>query len=418
MKIGIYVQTWHVGGVAVFCERLARGLQEAGHSPLLILATPYGKRDEAGRLAYARLIRTTPFPVVCLHLNAFHPKERAWRAADLIAALQCEVIFLSAHKALAGALPFLRHQATLIGIAHTDDEDSYAEFCAAEQFCAAYVGVSTAITETLQSLRKSLPQTAVRQIPYGVPFTPSQAAPAPRPARILVVSRLVQRQKRVLDLPLVWRRYVTKGGNGTLTICGSGEEQERLRAAFVDEIHNGQVAVTGAVPLERMPEVYASHDVLLSVSAYEGLPWVVLEAAAAGLYPVVSKIRSGHPEILECLSEGRVCEVCDIDGFATALVDVCNRIESVRTLRPVLSTRVQAKFGLPQMVKSYLQLAGDALETGSLTRLQRPASETKLARPRVDFVRRLIRRWQYGRHYDFHNQSDALKLEPPSGEGA
>src|SRR5438128_452715 len=101
MKIGVYVQTWHVGGVAAFCERLSRGLHDLGHSVCLILSTPFGKRDSAGRRAFEKLVRESPFPIICLHLSRFHPRERPWRAADAIAALGCDTLVLSSHGPLA-----------------------------------------------------------------------------------------------------------------------------------------------------------------------------------------------------------------------------------------------------------------------------------------------------------------------------
>lgn len=403
MNIGIYLQTWHVGGVAAFCQRLACGLRELRHSPCQILATPYGKRDEAGRLAYERLLETAPFPIHCLHLNAFHPRERGWRAADQIASLKCEVIFLSAHQALRGSLPRLRETAALIGIAHTDDEDSYQDFRAAEPYCTAYAGVSAAIFEALQSQRKVLPSTTIRRIPYGVPMASTTTTTPTGPARILTVCRLVQGQKRVLDLPFIWRQYIAKGGNGTLTICGHGEASTRLQAAFAREMQTGQVRLIGAVPLERMPEVYANHDILLSVSAYEGLPLVVLEAAMAGLYPVVSRTRSGHPEILNCLGEGRLCEIGDLDGFATALRDLSSRLDSVRKLRPLLRDRAQACYGLSPMVEAYEHLAAEAVRARSSSPAQFPSGINSPLRPRVDCFRRFIRRWQYDRHYRRRN---------------
>jgi hypothetical protein len=313
MKTGVYVQTWHIGGVASFCQRVANGLAAEGHAVRLILATPYGKRDEAGQRAYAQLLQTPTVPVHCLHLHTFHPRERPWRAAQGIAALGCDALILSAHQAIAGGLGQLTPNLAVVGVAHTDDEDTYAEFDQAAPFCDAYVGVSATITETLRS-RSPSAALPLRHIPYGVPL-PSDpeaddAAPASnQPVRILTVSRLQQHQKRILDLPLIWREYRQRGGQGTLTLCGPGEEMANLRAAFAEEMAAGQVQLLGAVPVADMPAVYARHDVLLSVSAFEGLPISVLEAAVQGLYPVLSQIRSGHRDIIEALGAGRLCAV-------------------------------------------------------------------------------------------------------------
>jgi glycosyltransferase involved in cell wall biosynthesis len=295
MKIGVYIQTWHVGGVAAFCARLAEGLVALGHLPVLVLSTPFGKRDAAGRSAYERLLREARFPVVCLHLNAFHPKERPWRAADQIAALGCDALILNSHAPLAGAWARLGLTLPLVAVAHNDDEYTYAEFRACAAACDAYVGVSAAICRELEALAPPAAPLRLRHIPCGVPIPITGLSSAPPSAP----------QARVLDLPPIWERYRRGGGQATLTICGSGSEEAALQQAFAGEIVQERVTITGAVPLDRMPAIYAEHDVLLSVSAYEGLPISVLEAAIEGLYPVLSRIRSGHPEIVEESESGR-----------------------------------------------------------------------------------------------------------------
>jgi glycosyltransferase involved in cell wall biosynthesis len=399
MRIGVYVQTWHVGGVATFCFRLAQGLHYLGHTPLLILGTPFGKRDAEGKRAYERLVSDRHFPIVCLHLNAFHPKERPWRAADKIAALGCEVLFLSAHRSLAEACARLRTETCMVGVAHTDDEETYAEFQACERYCEAYSAVSRAIFQRLSSLSKKSPPLPIEQIAYGVPTREGlRPAPESSQSRVLTVCRLEQEQKRVLDLPIIWKEYRQKGGRGTLTICGSGKESVRLRQAFDKEIERGLVDLRGAVPLELMSSVYAQHDVLLSVSAYEGLPIAVLEGAAEGLYPILSRTRSGHEEILDRLGEGRLCAIGDTGGFATALSEITSQLEHIRGLRPLLQERARKHFNLDNMVKAYAKLATEAI-TARSSPIHDSSNPLTLPKQKVDFLRRFIRRWQYSRHH-------------------
>lgn len=394
MNFGVYVKTWHVGGVAAFCERLAAGLQERGHVVCLVLGTPHGKRDVAGRSAYNHLRANAHFRVHCLHLSAFHPKERAWSAANFVNAQSFDAVFLSAHHSIRDALPLMAGHTARFGLAHTDDPDSYDEFLATGAACDGYVGVSAAITETLVAMRKGSSPALIREIPYGVPAPPVASGAVSGAPRVLTVCRLVQRQKRVLDLPLVWKKYLALGGKGTLTICGPGEEETSLRAAFAEELSRGTVRLLGAVALSQMAEVYATHDVLLSVSAYEGLPIVVLEAASAGLFPLLSRTRSGHPEIVQALGQGKLCAIGDTDGFAAALKEVTSDIESIRGLRLELRERAQARYGLSQMIEAYERLA---LETVLQCLRQGQAEMPKP--PRVDFLRRWLRRWQYQRHY-------------------
>jgi glycosyltransferase involved in cell wall biosynthesis len=402
MKLGVYVQTWHVGGVAAFCERLARGLQQLGHAPCVILATPFSKRDDAGRKAYQALVSNSPFPVCCLHLSAFHPKERAWRAADRIAALGCDALILSSHGPLAGAWAHLCPNIPTIGIAHNDDEDTYAEFKACVAYCDAYVAVSKAIYQSLKLLAETNSPVRVCHIPHGVPL---QAAPDAGPqsseVRVLVVCRLEQGQKRVLDLPLIWQEYRRRGGKGTLSLCGSGPQETQLRKAFAKELAQGGVNILGAVPLDKMPEVYARHDVLLSVSAYEGLPISVLEATTHGLFPLLSAIRSGHQEIVEAVGSGRLCPMADSSGFASALLEITTDLQALRQLRPLIQSKARSLFDPERMVQNYSHLVAEVYEARTTGRArQGSASNT---RPKVDFLRSFLRKWQYSRHYGWQD---------------
>jgi glycosyltransferase involved in cell wall biosynthesis len=404
MKIGIYVQTWHVGGVAAFSERLAQGLHDAGHATSVILSTPFGKRDQAGRAAYETLTRAYPGLVTCLHLNAFHPKERAWRAADTIAALGLDVLLLSAHGPMAEAWARLCHGTPLIGVAHNDDDDTYGEFKACEPYCDAYVTVSAAISQTLGLLARKTPPVLLRHIPSGVPIsaTPRRASETSQPG-VLTVCRLDQTQKRVRDLPLIWNEYRRLGGSATFTLCGSGPEESHLRQAFAAELARGTVRLLGAVPLAQMPGLYANHDLLLSVSGYEGLPLAVLEAATHGLWPLLSETRSGHPEIVESLGAGRLCAVGDVGAFAAALREATAEIEQIRRLRPMIQAAARARFGLERMVRDYADLAAEVLKRRAAQGSPSACRNAAQARPKADFLRRFIRKWQYSRHYGWRD---------------
>jgi len=397
VKLGVYVQTWHVGGVATFCDRLALGLKKLGHEPLLLLATPYGKRDAAGKRAYGEILRANAYPVQCLHLNSWHPRERPWRAAEKIAAGKLDALFLSSHAPLANALGWLSSKSALIGIAHTDDEDTYGEFRATQHACQAYTAVSASICKRLGELAGKAERPQLKHIPYGVPVTKAEPAKQGGLARVLVVSRLNQNQKRVLELPQIWKAFREKGGEATLTICGPGEEEASLRQELEMEIKAGSVSMRGGVPLEGMPEIYEQNDIMLSVSAYEGLPIAVLEATTHGLYPILSDIRSGHREIIETAGEGKLCPVGDVKAFATALSEATRQISSIRLLRGQIQQKAQARFSLENMVREYESLAREVTARGRASASTR--KETGLPRPTVDPLRRWIRKWQYSRHY-------------------
>ena len=399
MKIGLYCDAWHIGGVAAYTERLATGFADREQEVFLIVGDPYHKRDAAGKTAYARLLATTRVPVLCLNLKAFHERERVRRASECFVSLNCDALVLSTHRSLSRCLPQLGQRSILIGIAHSDEPYYFEEFAETFAQCDAYVAVSTSILDQLSRSISADTVTRLEHIPSGVPVPATLAAPAVSdPLRVLVACRLEQPQKRVRDLPEIWRCYRAAGGDGTLTICGSGPCESELRRAFATEIATGRVTMPGAVPYERMPEVFGRHDVFLSCSGHEGLPLAVLEAVTHGLYPVLSRIRSGHVEITQTLGVGELCNVGDTGGFARGLVRMERERPELRSMRATIAARAGAHFGLPRMVTDYLTLL--SVLAGQPGRSRRGTiGHEGPAQRRVHPLHRLWLKWKYSRHY-------------------
>lgn len=98
----------------------------------------------------------------------------------------------------------------------------------------------------------------------------------------------------------------------------------------------------------------AAMDVFFSSSEFEGLPVALLEAMAAEL-PIVSTRVGGVPEVVREDVEGRLLEVGDVPG-ARAALETLTRDEGLRRrMGRAARTRVDAAFGLRPMV--------DALES-------------------------------------------------------
>jgi glycosyltransferase involved in cell wall biosynthesis len=89
---------------------------------------------------------------------------------------------------------------------------------------------------------------------------------------------------------------------------GDGVEASSLRTACErSDILRGRVRFTGSVPNNRVPAILAEADVVVLPSYSEGLPLVLVEAMAAGL-PCIGTRVGGIPEVI-------------IDGYNGILVD-------------------------------------------------------------------------------------------------
>jgi glycosyltransferase involved in cell wall biosynthesis len=102
----------------------------------------------------------------------------------------------------------------------------------------------------------------------------------------------------------------------TLVVAGDGPARTR----FERELGDTGVFL-GSVAYERMPAVYAAIDALVLPSHTEGLPRVILEAGAAGL-PVVATRVGGVPEVVRDGETGLLCPPKEPRKLGEALDDL------------------------------------------------------------------------------------------------
>ena len=77
------------------------------------------------------------------------------------------------------------------------------------------------------------------------------------------------------------------------------------------------------LPADRMPDLYARHDVLLLPSLMEGLPSVILEAMASGMAVVTTDI-CGMPDVVEDGFNGLLVPPADAAPIASAILQLSN----------------------------------------------------------------------------------------------
>ncbi len=142
--------------------------------------------------------------------------------------------------------------------------------------------------------------------------------------RLLTVSRIDPR-KGLRVLPEAVRRLVDRGVDATLDIVGGtvGGPGEQERVA-IDEAARSlgvadRVLFVGPVPLDQLLPRYRAYDMfVLPTLPGEGIPRVLLEAMAAGL-PVVTSRVSGIPSLVTHESNGLLLESPDADAVAGAV---------------------------------------------------------------------------------------------------
>ena len=132
--------------------------------------------------------------------------------------------------------------------------------------------------------------------------------------------------------------------NVTLVVVGDGADRASLEECAAQLGLGGRVRFTGALPRERVLELFAAADVMVLSSRWENFPHTVIEALGVGT-PVVATRVGGVPEIVSDGGNGLLVEPGDAVGLAATLARVLDDGElrarlaaaaasSVATLRP------------------------------------------------------------------------------------
>ena len=160
-----------------------------------------------------------------------------------------------------------------------------------------------------------LPASKVTVVPNGGDGSTSddRLAPELRPVRVLYVGRLTN-WKGVETALLACAR----AAGATITIAGDGPEQPMLQH-LADQIGLGsRAAFLGRVDRSRVADLYATHDVLVLSSLYEGMSHTILEAMASGL-PVIASDCGGNSELVRDRVEGFLVPPLRPDAIASCL---------------------------------------------------------------------------------------------------
>ena len=139
----------------------------------------------------------------------------------------------------------------------------------------------------------------------------------------------------------------------TLVIIGDGEERPKLEAKIADLGLKNQVFLVG-----QKNEAYRylkAFDIYIQPSIKEGFPWALLEAMAAGL-PVVATRVGAIPEIIQDGQNGLIVPPRNPESLASAVASLLSNESLRHTLGTAASQTVVNKFSLSKMVQKIERL--------------------------------------------------------------
>ena len=139
---------------------------------------------------------------------------------------------------------------------------------------------------------------------------------APDAADFLFLGEL--RILKGVDVMLQALAEVRKTHPARAIIVGDGPDRQAFEAQAAALGLCGAVSFTGALPARK---AFTMGRVLVMPSRAESLPYVILEAGAAGI-PIIASRVGGIPEVITNGSDGRLIEPGDADVLAEAMIAV------------------------------------------------------------------------------------------------
>jgi glycosyltransferase involved in cell wall biosynthesis len=351
-----------MGGADQQLLSAAREMRSRGHDLMIVSLTPLGPmgleaRSLGLRTETLNMPRGVPDPFALFRLVRL---TRAWRP-DVVHSHMVHA------NLMARALRLLAPVPVLVSTIHNISEGG-ALLMAGYRLTNALVDHMTIISEAAAERfvgDRIIPRELLRVIPNGVNV--DEFGNARDGGREALRSSLglarefvwlaVGRFEVAKDYPTMLRAFAGVRGRhpeAVLLLVGRGSLQRETEALTRTLGLDGGVRFLGV--RRDVPRLMGLADAYLMSSAWEGMPMVLLEAAATGL-PIVTTSVGGNREVVENEETGFLVPPGDPDALGSAMLRVMDLSESDRRAMGARGReRVRSRYGLSRVVERWEQL--------------------------------------------------------------
>ena len=149
----------------------------------------------------------------------------------------------------------------------------------------------------------------------------------------------------------VFRRLLDERPGTRVVLAGDGPDGERVRA-LIGELGIADRVLT--LPVASGPDVIPAFDLFLMTSRYEGFPYVLLEALAAGCAIVTTRVGG----VVDCVVDGvngAVVDSLDPEPIARSVLAILNEPDLLQRMRAEARARA-ALFSIDRMLDRTAEL--------------------------------------------------------------
>lgn len=311
MKIAIFTDTYppHLNGVATYVDYLARKLYSEGHTVYLFAPKVKGYKDKENYVYRLPSIRALPNLPDFVRLPLAIPHKNFWK----IISFDFDIVhshgngafsLLGLAVAKTKKVPYILTFHTQLGqYAHYFFKGKIIKPKMINDLLRRFANLCDGIITPSQKMKDELIKAGVAK---NIEVIPNFVDPDKFNIRrksgylrkfldikkncpiLLAVGRL-GKEKNFEFLLEVFKEIESINKNCHLVLVGEGVEHENLKNLGAKLNLNGRFHMTGAIPIDDMPKVYADCDIFVFPSVSEVHPMVAIEAAASGLPLVVAQ---------------------------------------------------------------------------------------------------------------------------------
>jgi glycosyltransferase involved in cell wall biosynthesis len=354
-QLWVWYTPFGLGGVETFLLNQARASVQRGRTVCVAAVQSFsGPLKAAFERESIQLLDWTDFQSA--YMNRIPGEEVCRRLTGDVAALRPTVLSVNGCSDFAtGAAPLLarlRPYCTITDTFHVNPPDD-RHFHLRKPYADLLDGIISSNAAALDRFRTALPQARslpARYIPYGASVPARERRRPDSELRLLYVGRLVQEQKRILELPAILASLESSGRRFSLTIVGDGAQESALKEALGRLDLLGLVRFAGYVQADEVIDYYFEHDVLLNLSTYEGFSISVIEALAAGCVPVCTDLPGLDRS---AFIDGVTCRLCPVDDLSKMAGILSGLTPEEITRMSAAAREVGRALTIPRMVGGY-----------------------------------------------------------------
>jgi glycosyltransferase involved in cell wall biosynthesis len=367
MRIVHAIARLNVGGAALQVLELAAGQLQRGHEVLVVHGRLPEGEESMAYLAEERGVPTRYVDALRRELSLRRDIEAVLALRSILRQRRPEV--LHTHAAKAGAVGRIAalstrgaprpvrvhtfHGHVLRGYFGSGSERA---FTLVERLLArttpALIAVSPEVRDDLVALGVARAE-RFAVVRYGFDFPAAGGAARERNGFVIGYAGRLTAIKRPLDLVRVLRGVVDRGADARLVLVGDGEERERTKRLAAELGVAERCEFAGYQ--RKMADWYGRFDAFCLTSANEGTPVVAIEALAAGV-PVVATRVGGTPAVVDDGETGFLADPGDVDALAERLAELARDAELRLRLGRTGAERMRERYGVERMVDEVQQL--------------------------------------------------------------